>query len=222
MRAGIFMAMLIGIALCATACRSTDSSTTMGQNHVVGDYVEGCECRSVCPCLWKEDATFDDCRAVMAWKVETGEYSGTPLGGVTFAAALTKSGKNVETVLGSLEGILYLPADATPAQRDAVRAMMSAQLGPAFAKLEERTAVVTFVTDGERRHVEIEGIAKLDTEPIYGATGAVASIDNPPSILGLPKNYLAIATTSRYDDGEQSWDFAGRNSFYGRFEIAHP
>jgi len=186
---------------------------------VVGDYAEACECASVCHCFWKEDATFNDCRGILAWHVTKGSYQGTDLQGVTFAASMTHSGKNVEACVGQLEGVLFLPADATAAQREAVRAMMQANVGPAFSKLAVRDAVVHFRKDGERREVSIDGVGGFEAEPLESALGGVPSINRPPSAFALAVNYCAVAEHHTYGDGENHWDFSGRNSFYGDFEL---
>lgn len=41
-----------------------------------GDYYEGCNCKSICPCLFKLDPTEGECKVVVAWHVERGYFSG--------------------------------------------------------------------------------------------------------------------------------------------------
>jgi len=35
-----------------------------------GDYFEGCNCKSICPCLFKLDPTEGECKVVVAWHIE--------------------------------------------------------------------------------------------------------------------------------------------------------
>jgi hypothetical protein len=35
-----------------------------------GDYFDGCNCKSICPCVFMLDSTEGDCKAVGAWLVQ--------------------------------------------------------------------------------------------------------------------------------------------------------
>jgi hypothetical protein len=37
-----------------------------------GDYFEGCNCASICPCIFKLDSTEGECKVVVAWHIERG------------------------------------------------------------------------------------------------------------------------------------------------------
>ena len=41
-----------------------------------GDYFEGCNCKSICPCLFKLDPTEGECKVVVAWHIESGYFGG--------------------------------------------------------------------------------------------------------------------------------------------------
>src|SRR6185369_13180649 len=104
-----------------------------------GEQAEGCECESVCPCVWEKDVSFQDCRGILAWHVTEGSYDGTDLAGVTFAVALTKSGKNVVKAMGSWERTIYVADSATEAQKKAAVGFLSGKWGKAFAKVEVKS-----------------------------------------------------------------------------------
>ena len=40
-----------------------------------GDYFDGCNCKSICPCVFMLDPTEGDCKAVGAWHIENGHFS---------------------------------------------------------------------------------------------------------------------------------------------------
>ncbi len=189
--------------------------------HLKGDYFEGCECTSVCPCVWSKDATFDQCRGLSAWHVTEGAYGATDLKGLDFAAALTKTGKNVDKSAGKWEGVVFLPQSATAAQREAVAAILKNEMGSAFAKMETRTAPVSIRGAAGSEELTVGSTAHLKIAALKGANGKVPRIENPISPLVIPVNYLARSTVNTFRDGASKWDFAGRNSFFGPFEMAH-
>jgi len=39
-----------------------------------GDYFEGCNCASICPCIFKLDSTEGECKVVVAWHIERGHF----------------------------------------------------------------------------------------------------------------------------------------------------
>lgn len=186
---------------------------------VTGTQVEGCECKSVCPCAFQGDATEMECRGLLFWNVAEGRYGKIDLKGVMFAAALTKSGKNIEKALGKWEGILYISDKATKEQMKAVEAIVKDQFGPAFGKLEVKTAPIEIKCAGDHQEAMIGKIGSLKITGIKGANGKITVIENAPSPLVLPMNYCAKADEHTYDDGVSKWDFKGRNGFWGPFEF---
>jgi hypothetical protein len=180
---------------------------------------EGCECESVCPCVFQNDASYNDCRGILAWKVDEGSYGKTDLKGLVFAVALTKSGKNMEQVLGKWEGVVYLSDQSTDEQKKAVTEVLKAELGADFGKLEIKTAPLTVKCEGERHSIEIGQVGTLRIVTIKGASGKVPVIENAPFPGALPRLHCAKAEVNTYDDGTSKWDFAGRNGFYGAFEM---
>jgi hypothetical protein len=85
--------------------------------HIKGMQIEGCECDLYCPCVFQKDATFDQCRGYIGWKISEGKYASTDLKGIEFCVALTKLGKNIEKEMGKWEGILYISDMSTGGAR---------------------------------------------------------------------------------------------------------
>lgn len=184
-----------------------------------GQQLEGCECDVYCPCPFEKDATFDQCRALIVMKIEDGYHGETHLDDLTFALALTKSGKNVGEVAGSWEGLLFVPEDATDEQRQAITAIARDQFGGAFARLDVRTAPIEATIKEAKQSATIGGVARLEATPLVGANGKVTKLENPPSPLVQPVLYYARADVHTYDDGATTWDFSGHNAFFGPFEM---
>jgi hypothetical protein len=204
---------ILGIG-CAHGAGAQDKKAT----YVIrGQEIEACECESVCPCVWAKDTTFGDCRALMVWNVESGSYGSTDLQGLAFAVVLTKSGKNVVQTMGKWEGTIYVSAKASDEQKNAIVSILSGKWGKAFAKIDVRSAPMELKADGDRREASIGKVASLKMTGLAGSNGKVPSIENPPFGL-IPKLYCAKAETHVYNDGPVTWDFSGRNAFYGPYE----
>lgn len=197
-----------------------DRRSTAEPTYVVrAEQIEGCECDVYCPCPFQKDATFDQCRVVMFWDVKDGRHRETDLDGLVFGTAVTKSGKSIEESAGTWEGVILVPEQATAAQRAAIVDVLRSELGPAFARLDVRTAPIELRRQGERRIVKAGELVHLELTPLLGANGKVTVIENPPSPLVMPTSYCARAEVNRYDDGQTGWDFAGRNGYYGPVEL---
>ncbi|MFL6405881.1 MAG: DUF1326 domain-containing protein [Nitrososphaeraceae archaeon] len=39
-----------------------------------GDYFEGCNCDSICPCIFKGDPNEGNCNLTSAWHIQNGNY----------------------------------------------------------------------------------------------------------------------------------------------------
>jgi len=219
------MAVLGILAIVASGCAAGgghDPAPAMAKAKspytMTGDYVEGCECDSVCPCVFAHDVTFNDCRATVAWRIREGRYGSTDLSGINFALALTKSGKNVPKTMGAWEGVIFVSSNASAAQKNAVVDILSSNWGKAFAKVDVRSESVEFRKEGERNDVRIGKIASMKTTPLQGSGGKPPTITNATFSL-VPVMYCATTTENSYDDGAGvKWDFKGRNSFFGTFD----
>jgi hypothetical protein len=183
-----------------------------------GDQVEGCECESVCPCVFAHDVTFADCRGTLAWHIREGKYGSTDLGGISFAIVLTKSGKNVPKTMGTWEGVIYVSSSATPDQKAGVVDFLSTNWGKAFSKIDVRSEPIDFKAEGEKYEVRIGKVAMLKTAPLAGAGGKAPTIEHATFSL-IPVLHCATTTENTYDDGKGTkWDFKDRNSFFGPFD----
>jgi hypothetical protein len=215
-------ALVLGVvAVSVGGCASTSSKPAAdGKGYQVSLHqFEGCECDSVCPCIFSKDATQKDCRGIMVWSIREGHAAGVDLAGVQLAAALTKSGPNMEKAMGQWTGIIYVSDKATEAQKNAVVGVMKAEMGPAFAKVEVKSAPVEIRRQDDRHEVTVGKVGALTIHGIKGADGQVMTIENPPSPIAPPKLWCAVSEVNHYDDGTSKWDFKGRNGFYTEMEL---
>lgn len=209
--------------LWTAGCNAQTNGSMNGKTayRIAGQEFEACECEAVCPCVFSNDATADQCRAILVYRIDKGGYGDVHLKGVAFAMVLTQSGKNLDASAGTWSGVLYIADRANEAQKKGVEAIVRDKFGGAFAELEVRSAPMTIHTAPERYELTMGDIAELKITAMKGANGKVPLIKNPPSPVVLPLLYCATAEVHTYDDGESRWSFPGRNAFYGPFEYTN-
>ena len=179
---------------------------------------EGCECNSVCPCVFSSDTTFGDCRGITVFTF-TGNYGTTRLQEVSCALVTTWAGKNMEGNMGKWKGLLFTSDKGTPAEREAVKGLLHVMMGDAFATLEPRTAPIHISRRGDIHELTVGSVAKLRIHGVKGPKGEVTKILNAPSPLAFPVMFCALSDVHAYDDGVSSWSFAGRNGFFADFDL---
>lgn len=185
---------------------------------IKGEAFEGCECESVCPCIWTKDATFTECRGTMGLAIREGTIGKVDVSGLAFAMTLTKTDKNMLRGLGKWHGALYVPEKAGAEQRKAIEAFFRARFGPAFAEISVKTVPIEVKIDGDHRELTVGSLATVKITGVRTPQGKVTVIENPPFSL-YPKLHVAKAEVNTYNDGS-TWDFAGHNAFYGPFEFS--
>jgi hypothetical protein len=195
---------------------------------IAGDYLEGCACRLVCPCDLGEDAAaMKGCQATFVWHIEKGRYGDIGLDGLTMIGMILKPEKNYSAAVGKMEWGLYVDANADAKQRAALQAIFRARYGSQFATLRgPKFVAITFVkkttdTEGlaDEYLVEIPHLLSLKNAVFKDESGKRTVRLNSPGAM-IPTYYYAKAVqhTYRDKDWKTSWDFAGRQSFYGKFD----
>jgi hypothetical protein len=94
-----------------------------------GEYMESCNCDYLCPCVYTNPqgpATYDNCTAVMVFRIDDGHSGATRLDGLKFALVI-RSGK----VMADGNWIFGAVVDeaADPAQRQALSAIAGGEAG---------------------------------------------------------------------------------------------
>jgi hypothetical protein len=153
---------------------------------VEGDYVEACNCRVSCSCIYLAPATGEDCRVVFAWHIEHGEKDGVPLDGLNTVLAVRAPRQMTE---GGWEAALYVDERAKAEQANALKAIFSGQAGghlatvaPLIGKIAEvASARIDFRSQEGRRSVDMGDRLSLRAEEMKGADGKQApTISNAP------------------------------------------
>ena len=102
---------------------------------IEGRYVENCSCDVICPCTWSNlsrPATNDDCRAVLAFRVERGEVEGVDVAGRTVVLAILTPKLMVD---GNWQAGLLFDQDASDEQITLLTKVFTGELGGPMAGL---------------------------------------------------------------------------------------
>ncbi|MEZ5395247.1 MAG: DUF1326 domain-containing protein [Bryobacterales bacterium] len=97
-----------------------------------GQYMEACNCKAACPCIFLSEPTEGDCTAVVGWHIEKGNFGTVDLADLNVAMAVYSPGRMHET---QWKAALYLDARADEAQKNSLIQIFSGQAGGHPARL---------------------------------------------------------------------------------------
>lgn len=190
-----------------------------------GTYFESCDCDIACPCVFLQSPSTDDgaCNVVIAWNIESGDFGGTKLDGLSVALAVHSPKIMTD---GNWKAAVYLDENADSAQQEALGQIFSGQGGGHFEVLSGfigeilgvATASIDYRSDGKKRGVTIGNIAEIEIEAILGVEGEDVTIaGNPLGVVpGVPL-HIAQSSVSKFSDHGLTWDNAGNNGFFSAF-----
>lgn len=198
--------------------------------HLKGDYFENCSCDVTCPCLFSSSApmtatpTAGACEVPIAFHIDEGRYGDVVLDDLNVVSVFRTPGPMAD---GNGSVALYLDERADDGQREALQAIFSGAAGGPVGLLAPlvsevlgiRSVPIRYVKDGNRRSVEIPGIAAVAVRAIPSAFGdEVLWVSNAHPFA---KDGLALAVGdegSTWSDYGLSWDNSGKNAHFA--EIA--
>src|SRR5579862_4354509 len=143
-----------------------------------GSYAETCSCELMCPCNLSFDhgATYDFCRATLAFNIREGEVDGTDIAGRQVVVIIDTP--KVMTEGGWRVGV-FIDADATDEQADKLGQVFTGQLGGPMAGIAPlvgemvgvERAKIEFDDDGPRHRVRVGEAIDFEIEDIvpFGA-----------------------------------------------------
>ena len=145
-----------------------------------GTYFETCSCDAVCPCTWSgftAKATFDRCRVLLAYHVESGDIEGVDVSGLSFAYFIDSPPVMAE---GNWRVGVYLDDAASDGQAAKLGTVLSGQaggppamLGPLISEmLGVERARISYGEDGHGGHkLAIGDAASVAVEDFVAAEG---------------------------------------------------
>ncbi len=142
---------------------------------ISGEYMESCNCDYLCPCIYTNPqgpVTFDQCTALLIFRVDEGTYENARLDGLKFALVI-QSGKVMADGDWIFAGVIDETANAE--QRQALTTIVSGEAGGIpglirdnlvsdFRGVEYRS--IEFVMDGLKRTVSIPGVLSFEIEGV--------------------------------------------------------
>lgn len=196
------------------------------QWQLTGDYFENCNCTVVCPCLVSTNApltsrpTEGECRVLLAFHIDKGNYGGVPLDGLNVALAVRSPGPMAD---GNLSAAAYIDERASDEQAAALGSIFTgAEGGPmaAFAplitsNLGAKKVPIRYSLRDKFRSVDIPGIMQASVEPLptlHGNAEMWGAFGHP---IAPDRMALAVGRSgSSFDDYGMRWDNSGRNGHY--------
>ena len=193
---------------------------------VEGDYFEGCNCPSICPCLFLADPTEGDCKLTIAWHIDKGNYGSVQLNGLNAVGIFYCPGNMAKGP--KWQAALYLDQSASKEQAEALGKIFSGQAGgfPATVAsfigevLGVKSAKIDFTVEGKKRRLRIPNTLELELEGVTGGDSDKEATISNPALYGSPGFDPVIARSSKYSyqDYTLDWDNSGKNAFYSRFK----
>lgn len=206
-----------------------------------GDYFDGCNCKSICPCIFALDPTEGDCKGLAAWHIEKGHFTNWTNSDRNSNASnnsINLASLNVvisvrapgNMLTGSKWKIaLYLDEKANNDQKEALTKIFTGQVGGEFFAemlsrvgeiLGTRSVPIEFTIEGKkRRKIKIPSIAEMEIEGLAGSNPDIEPKVVNPAFSNTPGIDPIIARSTRhiYNDHGLEWDNSGKNAFYSRF-----
>jgi len=154
-----------------------------------GEYMESCNCDYLCPCVYTNPqgmVTYDDCTALMVYRIDDGNFGATRLDGLKFALVI-RSGKVMADGNWIFAVVIDEAADA--AQRTALSALASGEAGGPPGLIRTRLVgdfrgvvvkPIEFHAAGLARRAAVPGLFSFEIEgvPSRNRTGEPYYIDN--------------------------------------------
>ncbi|UGS38713.1 DUF1326 domain-containing protein [Capillimicrobium parvum] len=173
-----------------------------------GNYVETCSCELMCPCNLSFDhgATYDFCRATLAFDIREGAIDGTDVAGLSVVAIIDTPKVMTD---GNWRLGVFVDENATDEQADKLVQVFSGQLGGPMAGLAPLVGEMAGVErarievghDGLRHSVRVGDAIDFEIEdivPFGSETGRPVRFDGMFHPAGTDLT-MAEATRSRID-----------------------
>jgi len=193
-----------------------------------GQYLEACTCRGACPCLYLGAPTEGDCKALVAWHIDRGNYGDLRLDGLNVAVALHSPGPMQD---GNWKVVLYLDKAADPGQTRALGEIFGGKAGGHPAVLASfigevlgvEQAPISYEAGKRQARATIGNGAEAAVQAIEGQGGAEVTLQNHPLAVA-PGQPLTVgrSSTLRHDAHGLKLELSERTAFYSPFAYAGP
>ncbi len=173
---------------------------------VNGTYFEACNCNAACPCIFLSPPTTGECKVLIGWHVNKGNFGDTTLDGFNVVLYAHSPGTMTE---GNWKAALYLDESASEAQRNALTQIFSGQAGGHPSVLASfisevvgvKSTPIEYKAEGKRRSLRIPGVAEAEIEAMEGQGGADITVTNHPLCVATAQPaVVAKSKRTSYND----------------------
>lgn len=194
-----------------------------------GRYVENCSCDVICPCTWSNlsrPATNNDCRAVLAFRVERGAVDGVDVAGRMVVLAILTPKLMVD---GNWQAGLLIDQDASDEQIAVLTKVFTGQIGGPMAGL---APLITEFLGAERAAIDLDvgadgwSLRVGDATELEGALVRGPESDEAVTLTGIvahpagPTLTVTPAVSSRWSLLGIEYSGADRSGFTAPFSWA--
>jgi hypothetical protein len=196
--------------------------------HFEGTYFESCSCDTICPCSWSgftAEATFDRCRALLAYHITNGEIDGVDVSGLNFALFLDTPPVMSE---GNWRVGVFLDQAANEQQAAKLGEVIAGQAGGPPAMLAPligellgiEQVPMTYSDEGREHRVRIGDAADLTVEDVV-----LSGLEGPVQLTNVfhPSNTtltVAPAVSATMSTFGTDWGRPGQSGFSAPFAWA--
>ena len=188
-----------------------------------GQYLETCNCKPACPCIFLSTPTEGDCTVLVGWHIDKGNFGSVDLAGLNMALAVYSPG---EMHVTKWRAALYVDAKANESQKNSLIQIFSGQAGGHPARLGSHigevlgvsSVAIDYEKNGKHRSLRVGDVASADIEAIGGVGDSEVTVSNHPLCIapGYPA-VVARSTSMRYKDHGYRWTLSDRNGLYSPF-----
>ena len=182
-----------------------------------------------CTCWVGEDPYHGECFAINAYHVDNGQIRDIDVSGLSLGFAVHIPGN---VLAGNWEVVALVDDQANIAQKDALLAAFTGQLGGPLADVYQLIGTVKGVQDVPISHrvvggagtLHIPGIIEAEMEPYRGPDGSVTTLHNSifSTVPGSPA-WVSKATRNRVNLPQygMTWEYEGRNAIQAEWHMEH-
>lgn len=198
-----------------------------------GTLFDACNCTTLCPCNYAQQPTGEDCRATVVWHVEKGAYGKTKLDGLNLASLIYANGN---PLMGIEKMAVIVDEKATPAQREALGAILGGQAGGMFAAMGPLIKENLGVSFGKFAYKNDEKAWSADVDGKLHIRGGFVKAPPGAPVKSEPKRAqtydflfgptmektVGVADAYKANVSGLDYDVQGKYSSSGRFKYTGP
>lgn len=194
-----------------------------------GEFLEVCDCHTICPCWTGSSPDEGACTGVFAWVVEAGTIDGVDVGGQVAVSVSTHAGHRDDA---KQRVMLFVSDGASADQAEALAGAFSGVFGGPLGELSGllgellgvESVPIEVVLGARRANLTVGRRIAAETSSLVDPSGQPTTLSNArlSGVLGTPAE---VGVSRRFKVGLPGHgidlDLRGRSAMRGRFEYRH-